>query len=401
MDQAGMESGSLDGGEIAPAALVCFSHLRWDFVWQRPQHLLSRFARRVPVVVVEEPVYAGAAADHLRVARHGDVTVLTPVFAAEPDPAWGFNDAANPRVAALLAPALTERGLIGPAAAPAIAWYYTPMALGAAPAGFAPVLTVFDAMDELAQFRGAPPALREREAALMAAADLVFAGGPSLYAARAGRHPNVVCFPSGVEVAHFAQAAAGIPVAAAIADLPRPILGFYGVLDERLDLDLIAAVADARPDWTIAMIGPVVKIAPADLPDRPNIAYVGKQEYGDLPSFLAGFDVAILPFARNEATRFISPTKTLEYLAGQKPVVSTPIADVVDLYGAVVEVAATPAAFVAAAAGVLAEDLVARARRRATAEAILAQHTWDAIADGMWALMAASPVAAPAVASAV
>ena len=373
-------------------ALVCFSHLRWDWVWQRPQHLFSRFARRnnLPIYVVEEPEFLpGDGTSDLRVVAQHGVTVITPLLPASVEPAWGYNDTTNPEIRALLAPLFAELGLLG-RGSDVIAWYYTPMAVGAEPVGFDPALVVFDAMDELASFRGAPLALRQREAALMARADLVFAGGPSLYEARKGRHPRVHCFPSGVEAAHFARAANGVARPADLAARPRPILGFYGVIDERVDLDLVAAVAAARPDWTLAMIGPVAKIAEEDLPHGPNIVYYGKQAYADLPGYLACFDVAILPFARNEATRFISPTKTLEYMAGGKPIVSTPIKDVVDLYGAVVAVADTPAAFVAAAERALAESSGERSRRLAAAEALLAEHAWDTIADGMWELISSA-----------
>ena len=375
------------GGGFGPEAraLVCFSHLRWGFVWQRPQHLLTRRAHHLPVYVVEEPAFEAVPDAELREAAHGGVTVLTPVLPATDEPLWGFAPERHAAIRDMLAPRFAALGLLGPDQG-VIAWYYTPMARGAEPPGFAPALVVYDAMDELAAFRGAPASLRDREAALMARADLIFAGGPSLYAARKDRHPHVHCFPSGVEAAHFARAASLAPPAA-LAALPRPVLGYYGVLDERVDLALLAAVADARPEWSLALVGPLAKIAPADLPQRPNIHSFGQQAYADLPAFLAGFDVALLPFARNEATRFISPTKTLEYLAGGKPVVSTPIKDVVDLYGAVVAVAETPAAFVAAAERALAEPAAARERRLAAARALLAEHDWDAIADRMRTLV--------------
>jgi UDP-galactopyranose mutase len=242
-------------------------------------------------------------------------------------------------------------------------------------------------MDELANFHGAPRGLREREQALMACADLVFTGGPSLYEARKDRHPSVHCFPSGVETGHFAQAANGIARPRDLASRPRPVLGYYGVIDERLDLGLIDAVAASRPEWTIAMIGPVAKISRSDLPQRPNIVYYGAQAYASLPSYLACFDVALLPFARNDATRFISPTKTLEYLAAGKPVVSTPIADVIDLYGDVVRFGATPEGFAAAIDALLNEDARARAQRETASRAIVAGYDWDSIASRMAGLM--------------
>lgn len=355
--------------------LVCFSHLRWDFVWQRPQHLLTRFARTMPVYYVEEPE-SGHARPGLRVAEQDGVTVVTPLL---PDGGNGFGPATNDQIRALLAP------LAAPGSA--ILWYLTPMAYGAEPRGLDPALVVFDAMDELANFNGAPRGLREREQALMACADLVFTGGPSLYEARKDRHPAVHCFPSGVETEHFAQAANGIPRPRDLASHPRPVLGYYGVIDERLDLGLIDSIAAARPDWTLALIGPVAKISRADLPQRRNIIYYGAQAYASLPSYLACFDVALLPFARNDATRFISPTKTLEYLAAGKPVVSTPIADVIDLYGDVVRFGATPEGFAAAIDALLHEDARARRQRETASRAIAAGHDWDSIASRMAGLM--------------
>jgi UDP-galactopyranose mutase len=359
--------------------LVCFSHLRWDFVWQRPQHLLSRFAQSMPVYVVEEPE-DGHTQPGLRVAEQNGVTVVTPLL---PVCTEGFGASTNDQIRELLTP------LFAPIAAPgeAILWYLTPMAYGAEPRGLDPALVVFDAMDELANFHGAPRGLREREQALMACADLVFTGGPSLYEARKDRHPSVHCFPSGVETGHFAQAANGIARPRDLASRPRPVLGYYGVIDERLDLGLIDAVAASRPEWTIAMIGPVAKISRSDLPQRPNIVYYGAQAYASLPSYLACFDVALLPFARNDATRFISPTKTLEYLAAGKPVVSTPIADVIDLYGDVVRFGATPEGFAAAIDALLNEDARARAQRETASRAIVAGYDWDSIASRMAGLM--------------
>jgi UDP-galactopyranose mutase len=375
--------------------LVAFSHLRWGFVWQRPQHLLTRIAREMPVVVVEEPEYHlqldGA---DVRVQRNYGVIVVTPLLPKISEK-YGFGNHVNAEISRLVEP------FVRPGTDP-ILWYYTPMALGAEPATVRPRLTVYDAMDDLASFRAAPPELRIREARLLSQVDLVFAGGPTLYRQRRDMHPSVHCIPSGVEAAHFASTTkAAAPDG--LADQRRPILGYYGVIDERLDLDLLAEIADLRPDWTIALIGPVAKIDETTIPERSNIVRFGQQAYDDLPGFLACFDVALMPFARNEATRAISPTKTLEYLAGGKPVVSTPIADVVSLYGDVVNIAVSGTEFVAAAEAVLNRTNDADRQWRARASRLVAAHDWDCIASEMLAVMsrASTPMIVPAAETAV
>jgi len=370
--------------------LIVFSHLRWSGVFQRPQHLLTRFARDVPVIVVEEPMFlvTEGSESYLQMIDVDGVTVLTPMLPIAPDFPMGFSEESIAEIQRLISPNLAAFGrdnarrTDGTTARP-IVWYYTPMALGALPESIEPALTVFDAMDDLASFRKAPQALRDKEAAMFRSADLIFAGGPSLYEARRDRHPSVHCFPSGVEAAHFALAAEGLTPPDTLARLPHPVLGFYGVLDERIDFDLIAAVADARPEWSLALVGPLAKIEATELPRRSNIAYFGQQRYVDLPSFLAGFDVAMLPFAINEATRSISPTKTLEYLAAEKHVVSTPIADVISLYGNVVRVASDAPAFVAAVEAALAETPAERRQRIIDGQGHLRAYDWDAIAQGM------------------
>lgn len=363
---------------LIPPRLLCFSHLRWGFVRQRPQHLLTRFTQDFSVFFVEEPDFVDQESAELRVVRDSDVTILTPLLPANLKLPWGFNSRTNPLIRQLLADAFTE-----PASVRDVLWFYTPMSLGCAPETFDAAVVVYDAMDELAKFRGAPKTLLEREDQLIEQADLVFTGGPSLFRARQDRHPRVFCFPSGVDARHFAPAP---PRAAApeAASWGSPVLGFYGVLDERVDFALIAQIADLRPDWTIVMIGPLAKIAREDLPQRANIVYLGKRDYRDLPAYLDRFDVAILPFALNEATEFISPTKTLEYLAAGKPVVSTPIRDVIDLYGEAVAIASTPGEFVECAEsmlpGVNRERMVAGAR-------LVHEHGWDRTARRMLALM--------------
>jgi UDP-galactopyranose mutase len=373
--------------------LVAFSHLRWGFVWQRPQHLLTRFAREMSVVVVEEPEYHLQGAD-VRVRRDHGVTVLTPLLPKTTEK-YGFGNHVNGEISRLVEP------FVRPGPDP-ILWYYTPMALGAEPATVRPRLTVYDAMDDLASFLAAPPELRIREARLLSEVDLVFTGGPTLYRQRRDLHPSVHCFPSGVEAAHFASTSQASPPQG-LAHQRRPILGYYGVIDERLDLALLAEIADLRPDWTIALVGPVAKIDENTIPVRDNIVRFGQQAYDDLPGFLACFDVALMPFARNEATRAISPTKTLEYLAGGKPVVSTPITDVITLYGDVVNIAATGTEFIAATEAVLNRTSDEDRQWRARAARLVAAHDWDCIASEMLAVMsrASTPMIVPAAEAAV
>ncbi len=236
-------------------------------------------------------------------------------------------------------------------------------------------------MDELTAFRHAPVPLREREAELLSQADLVFGGGPSLYESKRDRHPDVHLFPSGVDQEHFARGLdPDLQVPEELARLPRPVVGFYGVIDERTDLALLVAAADQRPDRSWVMIGPFMKIELDALPRRPNLHYLGKQEYRDLPAFLKGFDVAMMPFAVNESTRFISPTKTLEYMAAHKPIVSTAIPDVISLYGSVVRFADDAEGFVAQVEAALGESPQEREERVRIANQLLGRYSWDTIA---------------------
>jgi UDP-galactopyranose mutase len=284
---------------------------------------MSRFARERRVIYWEEPEAALPDCEPalgVRTCAETGVVVVTPSL-----PEGMSEEARDTALKALL-----DSFLAGEAA-PFIRWYYTPMMLPFSrhvPAA----CTVYDCMDELANFRFAPKQLLALEQELIDGADVVFTGGYSLYEAKKDRHPNVHPFPSSVDRAHFGQARAMDCEPDDQASLPRPRLGFYGVIDERMDLDLIAALADAHPEWSLVMVGPVVKIDPADLPHRHNIHYLGGKKYEQLPAYLGGWDVALMPFAINESTKFISPTKTPEYLAGGRPVVSTPITDVIRHY---------------------------------------------------------------------
>ncbi|HEY1230026.1 MAG TPA: NAD(P)-binding protein, partial [Ramlibacter sp.] len=254
-----------------------------------------------------------------------------------------------------------------------------------------PALVVYDCMDELASFKNPPKQLLQREGALLNIADLVFAGGPSLYEAKKHRHPNVHCFSSSVDVGHFQQALDRSRVHPQQQDIPHPRLGFYGVLDERFDPELVGEVADAHPDWQIVLAGPVVKIDPERLPRRANIHYLGQQPYTALPDLLAGWDVCLMPFAINEATKFISPTKVLEYMAARLPIVSTPIADVANPYGHVVAIASGAREFVAACEAALARSPAERERMVEAMKAVVAATSWDNTATHMHTLLESTP----------
>jgi UDP-galactopyranose mutase len=264
-----------------------------------------------------------------------------------------------------------------------ILWYYTPMALGFT-RHLSPRAVVYDCMDELSAFKGASARLKQLEAELMRRAALVLTGGHALYEAKRHLHPNIHPFPSSVDVPHFAQARVTAWEPEDQVRLPRPRLGYFGVIDERMDLPLLAGIASARPDWQIVMLGPVVKIDPASLPRAANIHYLGAKPYDQLPQYIGGWDVALMPFARNEATQFISPTKTPEYMAAGKPVVSTSIRDVVRPYGqlGLVRIADDVASFVQACADAMAEDATVR---RTKSDAFLRHMSWD----GTWTRIAA------------
>lgn len=346
-----------------PNAFVAGLHLRWDGVRQRPQHILSRIAKHVPVVVIEEPQQGNTDRDDVLRYDSDNITAIRPLRRRGWSPPF-----VDVRAIA------TARALVGDG--PAGVWLYTPMMLELADAFDAAPL-VYDCMDELAAFDFAPAGMAERDLRLVERADMVFTGGRSLYERRKSAGDKVRAYPSGVEFERFRADVAPHPLPA---ELRSPVFCYAGVIDERIDVECIVALADAFPQGNIVMIGPVVKIDARTLPQRTNVHFTGAQPYASLPSFLAGCDVAIMPFARNRATENISPTKTLEYFAASRPVVSTRVADVVAAYGDIVYLADGPQAFVQAARSALAGDPVRIERGLAAAR----EQTWDAIAGRMW-----------------
>lgn len=347
--------------------LICFSHLRWSFVWQRPQHLLSRACKEYDVLVFEEPCRKSCDTAYLEVSKgDGGVTIATPVI-----PQATTSDDAVDLQRALLDAFLTsaEDRTIG------VLWYYTPMALAFSRHLDAEAI-VYDNMDELSAFNFASPQLLALETELFGRADIVFTGGQSLYEAKRHRHANIHAYPSSIDFDHFSTARAAVQDPEDQRSIGFPRVGFFGVIDERLDCGLLAALAKLRTDWQFVMIGPVVKIDDAALPKASNLHWLGSKTYKELPHYLAGWSLGLMPFAINEATRFISPTKTPEFLAAGLPVVSTPIADVVNPYGikGLVEIADTAEAFSAAMEGLMVrprESWLLRVDRH------LAMGSWD------------------------
>ena len=361
--------------------LVCFAHLHWDFVWQRPQHLLSRFAQHGRVFYVEDAFYHAddLIEPHIEVKERQNG--LKVVVAHLPQRLRHDEAAADQVQFELLSRFFQAQGILE-----YVFWYYTPMALGKS-RHFQPVLTVYDCMDELANFKFAPPELKSREQELFQKADLVFTGGQTLYEAKREQHADAHAFPSSIDKAHFGQARGPLPEPADQAGIPHPRIGFFGVVDERLDIELLRELSHNHPEWQFVIIGPVVKIDPATLPRTPNVHYLGGKDYTELPAYLKGWEVATLLFADNESTKFISPTKTPEYLAAGNPVVSTPIRDVVRPYGDLnlVQIADNAADFGTAIAKALTQRDDADWRQRT--DEYLATISWDQTWQHMVALM--------------
>ena len=346
--------------------LVCFSHLRWNFVYQRPQHLLSRFAKHFRVFFIEEPIlHEGTNNLHVEMSEE-NVWIIVPQLNSKLSEEEKIN---------------TQRDLLNKLfrnlqIESYLFWYYTPMALSISD-HFEPQMIVYDCMDELSAFKFAPPELKEREAEMFQKADLIFTGGHSLYEVKKDLHNNIFAFPSSIEKEHFSLARQISSEPADQQCIPHPRIGFFGVIDERMNIDLVARIAELKPDWHFVMIGPVVKIDPGTLPTPHNIHYLGGKTYQDLPAYLSGWDIAMIPFALNESTRFISPTKTPEYLSAGKPVISTSITDVVNPYGVkkLVSIADTPEDFISSIESIL--TINDRSKWLEAVDAFLADNSWD------------------------
>jgi glycosyltransferase involved in cell wall biosynthesis len=344
---------------------------------------MSRFAQRCRVIYVDPPQIVNDE-DRLYLQEQPGacgVRVLRPIFPNDILDTPGHNY--RELWFSLLPEVLAEAG------PNTILWVSSPLANYLVAAALPHVkFAVYDCMDDLASFRDGNEMMREREAHLLTLVELLFTGGHSMYEARKTRHPRVHCLPSGVDIAHYRQAQGTAEAEPApLAWIPRPRLGYFGVLDERIDWAMIATIAEKRPDWHWVLVGPTAKMHPSEIPGGPNLHYLGQQAYADLPAYLRGFDIATMPFALNAATRFISPTKTLEYLAGGKPVISSSVPDVAAFYRKIVTLADGPEAWIEAIEHLLAATPAEQQARLELAEPILEANTWDSIAACMWELM--------------
>ncbi|MCJ8211639.1 glycosyltransferase family 1 protein [Mucilaginibacter sp. RS28] len=365
--------------EQLPDNLICFSHLRWDFVFQRPQHLLTRLSDTFNIFFIEEPHVEEIEQHYYTFSkREPNIWVMVPHLPP------GLDDEQSMQMQKQMFNRFMENKQLSNF----IFWYYTPMALKFSE-DHDPKVVVYDCMDELSAFKFAPAELPALEKKLMNRADVVFTGGHSLYEAKKHQHPNIYPFPSSIEKKHFLKARTIDTCPADQIDTDKPKMGFYGVIDERFDIDLIGAIADARPDWQLILIGPVVKINPDHLPKNSNIHYLGQKSYQQLPDYMATWDIALIPFQLNESTKFISPTKTPEYLAAGLPVISTPIRDVVHPYGKnnLVHIGETAEEFISAAEQLLNTTAKDKEAWQLKADTFLSSNSWDKTCDNMLSLI--------------
>ncbi len=364
-----------NGGNTNPPLLV-HCHLCWDWVWQRPQQFVSRLSRRHKVLFVEtvapDPQLAAPLARFCALDEFPNITVLRLQF---PQWQWQDGDFVDLERRRLVQDFLS--GPFGQGFEEPIQWFYDPMAVPAFAGQMGESLTVYDCMDELSKFRGAPPEIIERELELLERADIVFTGGRRLFESKSQFHDNCHFYGCGVDGNHFGQArAAQTVVPAELAALPQPVLGYFGVIDERMDYELLACLAEAKPHWSIVLIGPTTKVDPKNLPRRQNLHWLGQRAYAELPALCKAFDLCLMPFALNEATEFINPTKALEYMATGRQIVSTAVPDVVNNFGSVVSIARNRDEFILLCEKALDQpdaEAIARGLKMAR------QNSWDSI----------------------
>jgi glycosyltransferase involved in cell wall biosynthesis len=356
-------------------SIVVHSHLKWDWVWQRPQQFLSRLSRKHRVLFVEAPDVYDAAhvtrVDLREVTDFPNINVLQLKIPAKRENDIRWIDKERRRVVQSLL-----SGPLGQSFPSIVQWFYDPMAVTALAGQLDEQLIVYDCMDELSLFRGAPPELVRRERELLAVADVVFAGGPKIWRAKRELNRNCFCYGCGVDARHFGEACdPELRVPHDMAGLSRPVFGYIGVVDERIDYELLTRLADST-EGSVVMVGPWTKVDPASFPHRDNLQWLGGRDYSDLPRYAKGFDVCVMPFAINEATRFINPTKALEYMATGRPIVSTPVEDVVSQFSDVITIAKDATAFANACARAAVQP---DSRQIERGLALAQQNSWESI----------------------
>ncbi|XHR27713.1 MAG: glycosyltransferase [Chthoniobacteraceae bacterium] len=374
IDTQGLRSNPRQNAGSYP--LIVHSHLSWDWVWQRPQQFLSRLSARHRVLFLEGPYPDEGVAEPCailsEVPQYPNVTLLRSLMPARRwmDGAWV--DAERFRlVEALLS------GPLGEEFRDPVQWFYDPMAVTAFAGRLGEIAVVYDCMDELSQFKGAPAELVKRERELLALADVVFAGGPKIHEAKSALHSNCHSFGCGVDEHHFGLARNGSAVLPEdIANLQGPVFGFFGVVDERMDYELVARIADSEPSWNLVMVGPRTKVEESVLPRRGNIHWLGGRAYAQLPHYASRFNVCLMPFAINAATEFINPTKALEYMATGRPIVSSAIEDVERQFSDVAHVAQSHEEFIDLCRQALASPDPERIRQGIELAKL---HSWDAV----------------------
>jgi glycosyltransferase involved in cell wall biosynthesis len=361
-----------DFARTAPIIALC--HLSWNWVWQRPQQFLSRLAKTHPILFVET-YCSDTPTGFIRLHSpegHPNVTVCETHLPASRWSDGRFIDRERRRLLRnTLANELAGRF------DDAILWFNDPMAVTAFAGYLDESLIVYDCMDELSQFKGAPPALIEREYELLEVADVVFCGGRKMRDKRVRINPNSHFYGTGVDCRHFGSARSpSLAVDSAIAALRGPVLGYFGVVDERIDYELLAALADADPTWHVVMVGPTAKVDPAQFPRRSNLHFLGGRPYAQLPAITKGFSVCLMPFALNEATEYINPTKALEYMAAGRPVVSTALDEVKSNFKTVARIAGSHREFIAMCRREVDSPSQTRIERGLS---LASENTWEAI----------------------
>lgn len=353
-------------GNQVPYDMVVFSHLRWDFVYQRPQHLISRFSKQYSILFIEEPIPF-----HENQGKGYELEEISPTL-----------HVLKPRVNSIEEISHILQSLLRGKSVDT-AWFYS-AAFSVLIPDFDFDTIIYDCMDELSLFKGAPKELIHQEKFLLSKADIVFTGGSALYDNKCNAHSNVYCFPSSVDRTHFESAQTDLSIPEDVADINRPIVGYFGVIDERIDLDLLWKTALLLPKVTFLMIGPLAKIGEEDLPRAPNIHYLGMKRYEFLPNYLKVFDIAMMPFALNDATKYISPTKTLEYMAAGVPIISTAVKDVVRHYKDCTYIIKDEADFVQSIAEILYNK---KDNRETKFDQILSNTSWDMTVSKMYELI--------------